>query len=250
MTPEAEACLKAVVAALHRCLGPGLVGAYLHGSAVLGGWRPDRSDVDVLAVCARPPGRAALEDLGAALSVEEVGCPAAGGLEFGLVTSASAADPVPEPPFELDVNSMVDGERVTIGAGRGHADYLMHFAVCREHAKALVGSPPPEVFAPVPVVLLDAAFADELAWAADNASPTYQVLNACRAWRFAAERALGSKIAGGEWALRHGADPALVRPALARQAGGPEPALDPAAVAALLARATDELGAAAEYPHS
>ena len=32
------------------CLGRRLRAAYLHGSAVLGGWVPDRSDVDMLFV--------------------------------------------------------------------------------------------------------------------------------------------------------------------------------------------------------
>ena len=32
----------------------GLVGVYVHGSAVLGGFRPERSDVDVLVVVAKP----------------------------------------------------------------------------------------------------------------------------------------------------------------------------------------------------
>lgn len=45
--------LVGVVDALMEVLGPVLTGAYLHGSAVLGGLRP-RSDLDVLAVSTRP----------------------------------------------------------------------------------------------------------------------------------------------------------------------------------------------------
>lgn len=44
--------LAAVLEALRDVLGPDLVGAYLHGSAVLGGLRP-HSDLDVLAVAER-----------------------------------------------------------------------------------------------------------------------------------------------------------------------------------------------------
>ena len=54
MTPEAEDYLAALTGVLRARLGNGLVGGYLHGSAVLGGWHPERSDVDVLAVCAEP----------------------------------------------------------------------------------------------------------------------------------------------------------------------------------------------------
>ena len=52
------------------------------------------------------------------------------------------------------------------------------------------------------------AFAGELRWAAERASPSYQVLNACRAWRFLDEDVLCSKTAGGEWALQRVRDAA------------------------------------------
>ena len=47
-----ETEIEEVVAISHDALGDVLVGAYLHGSAVLGGLRAD-SDLDVLAVSAR-----------------------------------------------------------------------------------------------------------------------------------------------------------------------------------------------------
>jgi predicted nucleotidyltransferase len=69
VTPEAEGYLAALAGVLRERLGDGLIGAYLHGSAVLGGWHPERSDVDVLAVCAGPVGAGKLGDLAAAASV-------------------------------------------------------------------------------------------------------------------------------------------------------------------------------------
>lgn len=249
MTPAVEAYLAALVRVLEARLGDGLVGAYLHGSAVLGGWRDDRSDVDVLAVCAAAVDDPGLEDLVQGLSVRELPCPVARGLEFGLVTAESAASPCAEPRFELDLTTSEAGERPTLGHDRpGHADYLMHFAVCREHGRALTGPPPVEVFAEAPVHLLDAAFTDELAWAAEHAPPPYQVLNACRAWRYAAERVLCSKVAGGEWALGRGVGGDAIRAALDDQRGRPSAAIDPASVAALRAHVTAELGGAARYP--
>ena len=97
MTPAVEAYLAALVRVLQARLGDGLVGAYLHGSAVLGGWHPDRSDIDVLAVCAVPVDPRALDELAAAVAVVALPCPVASGLEFGLVTAASAAEPCAEP---------------------------------------------------------------------------------------------------------------------------------------------------------
>jgi streptomycin 3"-adenylyltransferase len=249
VTPAVERYLAALVRTLDERLGAGLVGAYLHGSAVLGGWREDRSDVDVLAVCAAPvAGTAALEELADALSVRSLPCPASRGLELGLITAESAGSASAEPVFELDLTTSAAGDTPTLGHGRGHADYLMHIAVCRRHGRALAGPPPEEVFADVPAALLDATFAGELAWAAEHAPPAYQVLNACRAWRFATDRELCSKIAGGEWALGRGADDAAIAAALETQLGGPETPIDPAPVTAVIARVTAELGGAARYP--
>jgi streptomycin 3"-adenylyltransferase len=249
VTPAVEGYLAALVRVLDERLRAELVGAYLHGSAVLGGWHPERSDVDVLAVCAAPaadPG--ALEELAGAVSVRSLPCPAPRGLELGLITAESAATAIAEPAFELDLTTSAAGDTPTLGRGRGHADYLMHIAVCRRHGRALAGPPLEEVFADVPAGLLDATFAGELAWAAAHAPPAYQVLNACRAWRFAADRELCSKVAGGEWALGRGADDAAIAAALEHQRGGPENTIDPAAVAALTTRVTAELGGAGRYP--
>jgi hypothetical protein len=249
VTPAVEGYLAALVRVLDERLGVDLVGAYLHGSAVLGGWREDRSDVDILAVCAgRPADPGALEGLAGALSVRSLPCPAPRGLEFGLITAESAASQSAEPAFELDLTTSAAGDKPTLGRGRGHADYLMHIAVCRRYGRALAGPPAEEVFGDVPARLLDVTFAGELAWATAHAPPAYQVLNACRAWRFATERELCSKVAGGEWALGRGADDAAIAAALEHQRGGPETPVDPASVAALIARVTAELGEAARYP--
>jgi hypothetical protein len=249
VTPGAEAYLEELLRVLRARLGARLAGAYLHGSAVLGGWHADRSDLDVLAVCTAPVDVDALEALAGTLSVGALPCPVQRGLEFGLVTAASAAAPCAAPRFELDLTTSAGGERMTLGRDRpGHADYLMHFAVCRARGRALAGPPPAEVFAEAPAALLDATFADELAWAAANAPPAYQVLNACRAWRFAADRTIVSKVDGGEWALGRGGDDEAIAAALAEQRGGPATWIEPAAVAALTGRASAELGAASRYP--
>ena len=50
--------IEDVLGALRDVLGPALIGAYLHGSAVLGGLHA-QSDIDVLAVSAREVDRSA-----------------------------------------------------------------------------------------------------------------------------------------------------------------------------------------------
>ncbi len=204
----------------------------------------------MLAVCAAPAPVPALNELAAVLSVRSLPCPVERGLEFGLVTAASAGEPCAEPRFELDLTtSAAAGDKVTLGRDRpGHSDYLMHVAVCRAAGRALAGPAPAEVFAEPPPALLDAAFAGELRWAAANAPPAYRILNACRAWCYAVERRLVSKAEGGAWALGRGADDGTIEAALSEQRGGAATAVDPAAVEALTARATAELRGASRYP--
>ena len=84
----------------------------------------------------------------------------------------------------------------------------------------------------------------------ENAPPAYQVLNACRAWHYAADREIVSKVEGGRWALGRGVGDEAIEAALGHQRGGSEARIDPASVAALLAHVTAELGGAARYPAS
>jgi predicted nucleotidyltransferase len=80
-----------VVAALEDALGSALLGAYLHGSAVLGGLR-ERSDIDVLAVSARETTRTEIDRLLTQL--------------FAL----SGPDPTTAPPRPLEVTIVVGSE--------------------------------------------------------------------------------------------------------------------------------------------
>lgn len=230
--------------ALAGALGPRLVGAYLHGSAVLGGFDAGRSDVDVLVVCDRP--LAAAERYAVAAGVTRPPCPARG-LELSVVTLATTRHPTARPAYELHVTTAPDDAKVVDGHRHsGDPDLVLHFAVCRT-AGRLVGSGPParEVFAPVHDALLRAQLAGELRWGSEHAAGEYAVLNACRAWRFAVDGALVSKIDGGRWALDRvpGPERDLVRTALDRQRSRPAADLDPGAVRGFVERILPRLAA-------
>ena len=51
---RAVACASSVASGLRVALRDDLLAVYLHGSAVLGGFRWDRSDLDVLVLTGRP----------------------------------------------------------------------------------------------------------------------------------------------------------------------------------------------------
>jgi hypothetical protein len=244
LDPALDAYLARLAAGLARALGPVLNGLYLHGSAALGGWSAGTSDVDLLGVVARPLGRRAKQQVAARLLHPALACPAERGLELSLVTAAVAADPPRRPPFELHVNTGLEGVKHHLGGpGAVDQDLLLYFAVCRASGLAVAGPPPEEVFAEPPREWLLEQVAAELRWALRHGSFAYRVLNACRAWRLAADGVVCSKLDGGRWARRRLADPSMVDAALAAQQGlapMPEAAADLAGadrfVASVLAR--------------
>ena len=224
---------------------PRLAGVYLHGSAVLGGFDERRSDIDILAVCDGPVSAEQQAEIAAALSERTLPCPAQG-LELSIVTRETAGHPTASPAFELHLTTGSAHAKVIDGHQHpGDPDLVLHFAVCRQSGRLIgPGLPATEVFGRVPRDLILAQLSSELTWGAEHADGEYAVLNACRAWRFAVDGALVSKIDGGRWALERmdglerldGVDRELVGAALDRQRGLPAASLDPDAVGRFIER--------------
>jgi Domain of unknown function (DUF4111) len=138
------------------------------------------------------------------------------------------------------------------GRGRSDPDLLLHFPIVRQSGRLLgSGTPPEEVFAPLPRSLVLAAMATELddALSSDEATPEYILLNACRNLAYLEEGRLCSKIGGGRWVLGHvpEIDPQLVTAALRRQDGSdPDAPLDAAAVRQAAQQVAGQLRVATE----
>jgi streptomycin 3"-adenylyltransferase len=217
---------------------------YLHGSAVLGGFQPGHSDVDILAVVERPGTVDDQRAMGQAIATSARTCPGAG-LELSVITAATAATIERGPviasaahrhrqrsagsatcPFEVHVNTTGPDPVVVTGADHpGDPDLVLHCAVCREHAFAVTGPPPGRVFGPVPRDRVLAAMAADLWWAIDEGYIGYAVVNACRALRYAESGMLCSKRDGVEWYRAHHAGDSVALAALehTRHAGGGDP---------------------------
>jgi Aminoglycoside adenylyltransferase, C-terminal domain/Nucleotidyltransferase domain len=239
---EVEAYVEEIAQRLRRVLGPDLVGVYLHGSAVLGDFAEARSDADVIAVSARPLSSKEKEAIAKGLSQSALPCPATG-LEFHVRRSDDIASS-DTARFELHLATSTDGrpDRVVDGERhRGDPDLVMHFAVLHEHGQAFVGPAPESLFPAISRPMLLDAFRGELEWAKDNASPSYQVLNACRAWRYIDEAVLCSKTAGGEWGRERVDDPSMIEVALRHRSGLTEAHPDREAARAFLLDALQRL---------
>lgn len=228
-----------------------LVGVYLHGSAVLGGWTASRSDVDVIVVVADGSGAAAEAALRAALLQAATECPGAG-LECSVVTRGAAATPVEPWPFVLHVASTGGGARCMEGSSiPGDPDLLMHYLVAREHGWAEAGPPAAEVFGAPPRATVLRYLHGELAWGLEHGTEPYAVLTALRAVAYARDGLVLSKVDAGRRALEAPGAPwpaDLVRRCLLAQQGGAEPALPSPEAASLVAAAQDAVADASYRP--
>lgn len=190
---------------------------YLHGSAALGGWDPNESDVDLLAVSTGTIDSSDADAL--ARTLAEMDAPGKG-LEFSLVALASLRRISARPSFELHVATGAELRVVHGGGHPGDADLVLYYAVCRERGVAVCGPPPADLFPEVPRRMALQAMLDELAWGLEHAPARYAVLNACRAWAFAEGKGLLSKVEGGLWAIETGRFVAVAQAVLAPASHG------------------------------
>jgi hypothetical protein len=237
---------QAVARALDETLGANLVGAWYVGSVALGGYAPGESDVDIAAVCEVALTDRQKEQVAAAIVEVSRACPARG-LELTLYRREVARSLPDGADFEVNANG---GPRMPTAIHLDSATesgfwYVLDRAIAHRAGVVISGPPPAEVFADVPrPMLLDAMYAS-MAWHREHEKATlYSVLNACRAWRFAAEDVLGSKLDGAEWARRRWPDTDTIDAAVALRRGQGAAALDAAAVDRLLAAVTTRLSQA------
>lgn len=207
---------------LSSVLSNNLVGAYFVGSVALGGYVAGESDIDIVAVCQvalDPPLKLAVID-----AVERAldSCPARG-LEFTLYHSDVVAAAPCGAAFEVNVNGGQRMERVvrTDAASEPPFWYIIDRGIAHRSGIAIVGPPAAEVFADVDRPVLLRAMADSMRWHRQHEGATlYSVLNATRAWRFAAEDVLVSKLEGARWAIHRWHRPAVIDAAVRLRHGG------------------------------
>ena len=217
---DAREAAREVGSALADALGEDLEAVYLHGSGVLGGFRWDRSDLDILALS-----RTALSDRQFRQVVRALAPLAypANGLECSLMTAGEASQPeLPVPRFQL--HQTTDGwdraGKVVDGRTRGgDPDLILHLAVCRALGVAIVGPPPRASLAVIPEETILSAMRDEVDWAREHAALEYLVLTSARAWLFVETHRIASKVEAGEWAAERYGEPGVIVASLARQRG-------------------------------
>jgi hypothetical protein len=232
---QATAYVRELTACIRGELGERLVGAWLFGSAALGDFSVDRSDLDIQAVSKGELSLAERRQLAAALGHEALPCPARG-LEFVLY-SRRGLEARDGPEFQLNLNS---GARLQQHvAFDPHDDprfwFIIDVSIGRQHGRPLHGPSPQAVFPELPRALVHAGLREALDWyAAQPAAEVDTLLNACRTWAFATDGRWRSKAESARWARTRVPDPGPVDRALRVREGASEPSPTAAEAGALV----------------
>ncbi|GAA2757625.1 aminoglycoside adenylyltransferase domain-containing protein [Actinopolymorpha rutila] len=242
LTPEVAEFGDQVAEVLARTLGTDLVGVYFVGSVALGGYLPGESDIDITAVTSTALTDPQKRRVASAVVEASAGCPARG-LEFTLYRSEIAGSPPAGADFEVNANGgprMPTAVHIDATAEPGFW-YVLDRAIAHRSGLVISGPPARRIFADVPRTTLLEAMYESMAWhRAHEKATLYSVLNACRAWRFAEEGVLGSKLEGAAWAHPRWPDPGVIDAAVALRRGE-YAVLDEAAVDALLSAVATRL---------
>ncbi|KRL11366.1 adenylyl transferase [Schleiferilactobacillus perolens DSM 12744] len=210
--------LKSLGEGCNQLLGNNLVGVYLHGSYVLGGYNPAISDLDYIIVVMRGLTFREKADLMHFTTEKLLPLAPAKGLEFHVLLLAHTRRFQHPVPFNFHFSEYHRAEyfRDPVAYIEGmqgrDPDLAAHLMVIHQCGQVLTGQPIKDVFAPVPRHAYWESIMNDVADAPREIlqTPTYITLNLCRVLAFQKGGRILSKEAGGEWGEDH--LPKLYRP--------------------------------------
>lgn len=191
-------------------LGGNLTGIYLHGSAVMGCFHPEKSDLDLLVVIqADISDETKRQFMDLVVELNKQAPPK--GLELSVVKECVCKSFVYPTPFELHFSNAhlawyQSNPQDYVEKMKGtDKDLAAHFTITYHRGKRLYGKEISEVFAPVPTTdYLDSIWCDiENAVEEIAENPMYLTLNLCRVLAYKKDGLIVSKQEGGEWGLKN-----------------------------------------------
>ena len=202
--------LEQFVTGSKEALGHNLTGIYLHGSAVMGCFQPEKSDFDLLVVVKEEiTDEEKLKFMNIVVELNKQA--PAKGLELSIVKEEVCNPFVYPTPFELHFSIAHLGwyqsnPQDYIEKMKGtDKDLAAHFTITYHRGKTLYGKEISEVFAPVPKeAYLDSIWCDIENAAEEIAeNPMYLTLNLCRVLAYKKDGLIASKQEGGKWGLEN-----------------------------------------------
>ena len=214
-----------------KILGDNLKGIYLHGSAAMGCFNPEKSDLDLLLVVEHP---VAKEDkrkfMEAVVRLNEEAPPK--GMELSVVLQENCRPFVYPTPFELHFSNMhlkwfrENPDDYVENMKGTDKDLAAHVAIINHCGIVLYGQAVSQVFGPVSKDdYVDSIWNDiKDAQETIGREPVYVILNFCRALGYVKENLILSKESGGFWGLKAVPERyhALIQKALACYESGEE----------------------------
>lgn len=213
LDPAASAADRLLLASVDEIvravLDDALQGLSLFGSATLAGLRPD-SDLDLLAVVARPTSRAAKEALARRLSDisgRQAGGDRARSVELTIVTSSDVRPwrypPVMDFQYGDWLRSDFEREHAAVWRPSVNIDLAVLLTMARSSGRAIAGPRPDELLDPVPAADVRRSIIEALpALRAELDADTRNVLlTLARGWSTVATGEIRSKDAAAAWAL-------------------------------------------------
>ncbi|AZN40944.1 aminoglycoside adenylyltransferase domain-containing protein [Paenibacillus albus] len=199
--------LEEMADSFKQALGENIVGIYLHGSLAMGGFNPDKSDIDIIIIAKSKLTIEETKALTKQLLLLHDELPSGRGIELSIVLAAIAADFVHPAPFEYHYSDYhrekYQRDEDYCCGGFEDPDLAAHFTVIYERGMTIYGKPIREVFMPVDRAFYLQAIIGDIASASAEImdSPVYYTLNLCRVLLYLREGVVSSKKEAAEWAL-------------------------------------------------
>jgi hypothetical protein len=190
----------------------------VHGSLAAGGYRPGRSDIDLLAVVDGGLSDTQATALEGVLRRADAGD--AAGIDLHVVTTDAAGTPSGAPALELYLRrrrrsaTALEIQRKVAAS----PDLVTELSMARSDGRALSGASPGQVIAPVPAEwVIDRGRHWLRTWRSltdDAAHAAFMALTTCRIWHFAVKQVHCSKPQAAAWALHRDPSLTVVRQAI------------------------------------
>ncbi|MGP3638842.1 aminoglycoside adenylyltransferase domain-containing protein [Lentilactobacillus hilgardii] len=208
---DTQRCLQRLKYNYQKILGDNLVGIYLHGSYVMGGYNENVSDLDYLVIVKTPLSFLIKRQL-MAITIEKLWPLApAKGLEFHVLLLPNVKHFRQPMPFDFHFSKMhfqhyqKDPTDYIKSMKGTDPDLAAHITIINHFGRVLVGRPVYQIFDKVPqkIYWQSIIFDIENAKTTIISQPVYVILNLCRALAYKKDRLITSKLSGGQWGLKH-----------------------------------------------
>jgi predicted nucleotidyltransferase len=216
--PSALTAAKLISGSAVDIAGAAVRSVIIHGSLAAGGFRPGRSDIDLLVIV--DGGLTDAQATALECVVREVDVGTAVGIDLHVVTVEAAGKPSRAPALELYLGrhgrspTALEVERHVAAS----SDLATELSMALSDGRVVTGAPSDQVIAPVPAEwVIDRGRHWLTTWRSltdDAEYAAFMVLTTCRIWRFAVDQVHCSKPQAAQWALERDPSLTVVRQAI------------------------------------